>query len=88
MTTESSTPMGAYPLCKSSWVGSPYDFCDEPATVPVVVACVHEHVRESHACPEHADDLPNHYCALCFHADGHRCPLSATVDSRREHAHG
>lgn len=63
------------PRCGASTVRHPDDFCDEPATVPVSVACVHEHVRDSHACPVHAALLEEHICALCWRADGHRCRL-------------
>lgn len=83
------------PVCQSSWVSAPDDFCGEPATVPVAVGCVHEHIRESFACPEHADDLDTHHCGPCFRADGHRCRLimltaasGATPASAEAHAHG
>jgi hypothetical protein len=79
---------GAYQPCKASWASRPYDYCGEPATVPVTVACVHEHVRPGHACPEHAASLDEHFCALCFHADGHRCRLVVMTASGQEHAHG
>ena len=62
-------------ICKSSWISAPEDYCGQPATVPVTVGCVHEHIRDAFACPEHAETLDQHFCAKCFDADGHRCPL-------------
>lgn len=63
------------PICKASTVSAPEDYCGAPATVPVVVACVHEHVNASAACPDCAPELSDHYCADCFRADGHKCRL-------------
>jgi hypothetical protein len=75
--TKAPSASGGYPPCKSSWVLAPDDFCGEPATVPVTVGCVHEHVRDSFACPEHAGDLDSHYCRSCWNdGDGHKCRLS------------
>jgi hypothetical protein len=62
--------------CKASFTSTPDDYCGQPATVPVTVACVHEHVRDSFACPQHAAELDRHFCGACWRADGHRCRLS------------
>lgn len=64
--------------CQGSSVQRYPERCGRPATVPVTIACVHEHVRESFACPGDAYWLATRPvgCERCYRADGHRCLLT------------
>lgn len=67
----------------SAWHGHN---CGQDVTQVMTTGCIHEHVRESSLCDQHAADARagRMGCTECFDVDGHRCAIH--VLERSAHA--